>query len=330
MHGLRRGLSTDIIEFEELGRRLLLSIDRSVLVDLPSHFFHGIHNVKADIESLGTTLDGLAVTRSEIEHLTNQQRDFSERQKKQADRNRKREKQGFTGEEKSRLLANLARSKKEALQTTHFLRDIVGRLAEVRTVALDTSRAAQVELIETLALPIARLDVWAVNKLIRSVETGQIDEYARHPNDAYLIPEQRGSDWFVPVPEDLPQELVSDIEVLNEVLANWEMSDKRKFALMWTPEKVLDRHLDLHGLNKAKNARNILSDSTDTQAIAVQQETQLLEKVLSQISDSQPIEDGIKASIRKLKETVLSQNPSEVIYGGRFPVKSWCGTPQYY
>ena len=163
MHGLRRGLSTDIIEFEELGRRLLLSIDRSVLVDLPADFFYGIHAVKSDLESLSTTLDGLAETRAQIDSLNNEQRDFSERQKKQADRNRKREKQGFTGEEKSRLLANLARSKKESLQTTHFLRDIVQRLATVRTVALNTSRAAQRELIETHALPIARLDTWAVD-----------------------------------------------------------------------------------------------------------------------------------------------------------------------
>ncbi len=324
MHGLRRGLSTDIIEFEELGRRLLLSIDRSVLVDLPSNFFHGIHQVKADIESLGITLDGLAETRSEINHLTNQQRDFSERQKKQADRNRKREKQGFTGEEKSLLLANLARSKKEALQTTHFLRDVVGRLAEVRTVALNTSRTAQTELIETIALPTARLDVWAVDKLIRSIEAGEVDEYAKHPNDAYLHPEQRESTWYIPVPEDLPEELVSDIETLNRVLADWEMSDKRKFALMWTPEKVLDRHLDLHSLNNAKKARSILNAATETQESAVEKETQLLEKVLSQISDSQPEEDKIKASIRKLKETALwkGADDGKLLYSEKYLSKA--------
>ncbi len=324
MHGLRRGLSTDIIEFEELGRRLLLSIDRSVLVDLPSNFFHGIHQVKADIESLGITLDGLAETRAEIDHLTNQQRDFSERQKKQADRNRKREKQGFTGEEKSLLLANLARSKKEALQTTHFLRDVVGRLAEVRTVALNTSRTAQTELIETIALPTARLDVWAVNKIIRAVEAGEVDEYAKHPNDAYLLPEQQGSDWYIPVPEDLPEELAPDIETLNRVLADWEMSDKRKFALMWTPEKVLDRHLDLHSLNKAKKARSVLNAAPDTQENAVEKEKQLLEKVLSQISDSQPIEDEIKASIRKLKETALwkGADDGKLLYGGEYLSKA--------
>ena len=318
MHGLRRGLSTDIIEFEELGRRLLLSIDRSVLVDLPGDFFYDIHSIKADLGSLAITLDGLAETRSQIEDLNTKQRDFSERQKKQADRNRKREKQGFTDEEKSLLLANLARSKKEALQTTHFLRDIVQRLAEVRTVALDTSRAAQRELIETLALPIARLDTWAIDKLISSVETATQSRYSAHPNDAYLLPEQRGDGWYVPVPADLPADLASEIEMMNQTLADWEMSDKRKFALMWTPEKILDRHLDLHALNRAKAARKVLGDANESRETATQREKELLQKVLSQIRDSQPIEDEIKTSIRKLKDIAMVQVATGVIYDGQY------------
>ena len=318
MHGLRRGLSTDIIEFEELGRRLLLSIDRSVLVDLPGDFFYDIHSIKADLGSLAITLDGLAETRSQIEDLNTKQRDFSERQKKQADRNRKREKQGFTDEEKSLLLANLARSKKEALQTTHFLRDIVQRLAEVRTVALDTSREAQRELIETLALPIARLDTWAIDKLISSVETATQSRYSAHPNDAYLLPEQRGDGWYVPVPADLPADLAAEIEMMNQTLADWEMSDKRKFALMWTPEKILDRHLDLHALNRAKAARKVLGDANESRETATQREKELLQKVLSQIKDSQPVEDEIKTSIRKLKDIAMVQVATGVIYDGQY------------
>ncbi len=318
MHGLRRGLSTDIIEFEELGRRLLLSIDRSVLVDLPGDFFYGIHSIKDDLDSLATTLDGLAETRGQIDSLNTKQRDFSERQKKQADRNRKREKQGFTGEEKSLLLANLARSKKEALQTTHFLRDIVGRLAQVRTVALNTSREAQQELIEMLALPIARLDTWAVDKLISSIENATQSRYGVHPNDAYLIPEQRGDEWYVPLPADLPPELASEVEMLNETLANWEMSDKRKFALMWTPEKILDRHLDLHALSRAKAARKVLGNASESRETAIQRERQFLEEVLSQIKDSLPVENQIKVSIRKLKDVAMAQAASGVIYSGKY------------
>ncbi len=319
MHGLRRGLSTDIIEFEELGRRLLLSIDRSVLVDLPADFFYGIHTVKSDLDSLVITLDGLAETRSQIDLLNEEQRDFSERQKKQTDRNRKREKQGFTGEEKSRLLANLARAKKEALQTTHFLRDIVQRLADIRTVALDTSRIAQRDLIEKLALPIARLDTWAVEKLIRDIDQAkQNSSYGTHPNTAYLIPEQRGSDWYIPPPPDLPQALVADIEMLNNTVADWELSDKRKFALMWTPEKILDRHLDLPTLNRAKAARKVLGNASDSFEAAIQREKALLEKIASSITDSQPIEDQIKSSIRRLKEAPLGAAADSLLYSTRY------------
>lgn len=326
MHGLRRGLSTDIIEFEELGRRLLLSIDRSVLVDLPADFFYGIHAVKSDLDSLATTLDGLAETRSQIDSLNNEQRDFSERQKKQADRNRKREKQGFTGEEKSRLLANLARSKKESLQTTHFLRDIVQRLAAVRTVALDTSRTAQRELIETHALPIARLDTWAVAKLVRTLAADApnsgASKYGTHPSTAYLIPVKQGANWHIPIPNELPEALVADIEMLNATLADWEMSDPRKFALMWTPEKIMDRHLDLYGLNRAKAARKRLESATDSLPVAIQRETRLLEKVLTQIRDSKPIEREIKKSIRNLKPPPIGQGTNTFIYGGKYLSKA--------
>ncbi len=319
MHGLRRGLSTDIIEFEELGRRLLLSIDRSVLVDLPGDFFYHIHTVKSDLDSLSTTLDGLAETRSQIDSLNEEQRDFSERQKKQADRNRKREKQGFTGEEKSRLLASLARAKKEALQTTHFLRDIVQKLADARTVALQTSRQAQRELIDTLALPIARLDTWAVEKLIRDIaREDNPATYKTHPNTAYLIPERRGSDWYIQTPPDLPAELVADIEMLNSAVADWELSDKRKFALMWTQEKILDRHLDLHSLNRAKEARKVLGNTDESLEAVIQQEKALFEKVLVQIKDSQPIEDEIKATIHKLKAFPLGANTDSALYSNRY------------
>ena len=111
--------------------------------------------------------------------------------------------------------------------------------------------------------------------------------------------------------------------MLNKTLANWEMSDKRKFALMWTPEKIIDRHLDLHSLNTAKDARSVLRDANDTQAVAIQRETQLLEKVLAQISDSQPVENEIKASIRRLKETPMGKPSGDsLIYGGQFLSKA--------
>ncbi len=312
LQGLRRGLSTDIIEFEELGRKLLLSIDRSILVDLDADFYHGVHGIKDDLDSLSTTLEGLASTRSQIDSLHRAQRDFSERQKKDADRNRKREKQGFTEEEKSRLNANLVRFEKEALQTTHFLRQIVKRLGQIRTSALDTSRIAQQELINTIALPTARLDTWAVDKLMREIEAGEIGgNYGTHPNSSYLLPEKIGSDYKVPTPSDLPSELVSDIEILNNTLANWEMSDQRKFALMWTPDKILDRHTDLPTLKEARKARNIIANTTESKEAAIARERALLQKVQENLKESTSATSQIIDAITKLGNERLHDLPPE-------------------
>ncbi len=313
LQGLRRGLSTDIIEFEELGRKLLLSIDRTVLVDLDADFYYGVHGIKDDLDSLSTTLEGLSSTRAQIDVLHRAQRDFSERQKKDAERNRKREKQGFTEEEKSRLDANLVRFEKEALQTTHFLRQIVNRLGQIRTSALVTSKKAQQELIEDIALPIARLDTWAVDRLIRELETKEIsDKYGTHPSFSYLLPVKNGSDYQVPTPDDLPSELNADIEKLNSTLANWEMSDTRKFALMWTPDKILDRHLDLPTLRKARDARKTLANTTETKETIVSRERTLLQKVQGNIKDNTLTENQIKDTITKLGTDRLNDLPTEI------------------
>ena len=41
---------------------------------------------------------------------------------------------------------------------------------------------------------------------------------------------------------------------------------------MWTPDKILDRHLDLYSLREARKARKILSGITETKASAVSRE----------------------------------------------------------
>ncbi len=313
LQGLRRGLSTDIIEFEELGRKLLLSIDRSILVDLDTEFYFGVHGIKEDIESLSTTLEGLASTRSQIDWLHRAQRDYSERQKKDAERKRKREKQGFTEEEKSRLNANLVRFEKEALQTTHFLRQIVKRLGQIRASALETSREAQIDLINNIALPIARLDTWAVDRLIRELDADRIgDKFGTHPKSSYLLPEKDGSNYVVPTPSDLPPELLADIEKLNNNLANWEMSDQRKFALMWTPDKILDRHLDLPTLREARNAREIIANTKETKEAAISREKALLQKVQQNLNDSSSLDVQIKDAITKLSSDRVHDLPSEI------------------
>merc|ERR1712000_402431 len=66
MHGLRRGLDKDLYELEELGRKIVLSIDRNVLVNLPSDFYSHVRRIDNDLDSLLVTLEGLSETQNKI------------------------------------------------------------------------------------------------------------------------------------------------------------------------------------------------------------------------------------------------------------------------
>ena len=243
MRGLRRGLSTDLFEFEELGRKLLLSIDRNVLVDLPPDFFHEVHALKADVASLATTLTDLQSTKGKIDSLRNAQRDAKEKEKKKLETTKKREKQGFTEEEKSRLEVNLAKFKKDALQTTQFLQSMLQRTLNLRTQALAECRETQRDLIEQVALPMARLDMWAIDKLEADLAAKRIDgRYVQTPDSSYLAPKEReDGSYYLPAPGDLPSHLEIDVQRLSESLQDWEFEDPRKFTLQYAQEKLLDR-----------------------------------------------------------------------------------------
>ena len=302
MRGLRRGLSTDLFEFEELGRKLLLSIDRNVLVDLPPGFFHEVHALKADVASLETTLTDLQSTKGKIDSLRNAQREAKEKEKKKLETTKKREKQGFTEEEKSRLEVNLAKFKKDALQTTQFLQSMLQRTLNLRTQALAECRETQRELIEQIALPMARLDVWAINKLEADLAAQRIEgKYVQTPDSSYLVPNEReeGS-YYLPAPGDLPSHLEIDVQRLSESLQDWEFEDPRKFTLQYAQEKLLDRHLDFKGLERIKSARRIVHRAEKSLEAYIEEERQLLERTLANIPSSNDAEDRIKSAITQL------------------------------
>ena len=260
MGGMAKGLGLDLRPFKELSRKLLLSIDRSVLVDLPPEFFYEIHQLDEAILSLKSTVSDVGKTYNRINSLRNKQRDFKEKQKRRRRVVKKREKQGYTQEEKSTLETNLVRFKKDALQTTQFLRVVVDRMAALQSMALTACREAQLELIDNVALPMARLDAWVLDQMEADLNAGRINgSYGRQPGDSYLIPEKgQDGDYFLPVPSNLvgsPE--AEDLQRLSDYLADWEFSDSRKFALQYAQERVLDRHLDFHGLNAMKDARKV-------------------------------------------------------------------------
>ncbi len=313
MQGLRRGLSADMFEFQELGRKLLLSIDRSVLVDLPPDFYYDVHEIEADLDSLATTLGALSGTQGKISSLRNAQRDFKEKQKKKIETTKKREKQGFTAEEKSRLETYLASFKKNSLQTTHFLRDLVSRVDRLRSQALEESRKAQRELLENVALPMAYLDVWALEQMKRDLEENRIsDSFSREPSESYVLPRRVGDAYELPINAAGDTLLREYVNILSEYLEGWELGDSRKFALQYTQEKLLDRHLDFHGLQQIKKSRKIANRATKPLADYIALEREMLERALAKIPDSVDAENQIKSAITQLA-TNPAYYPPEVI-----------------
>ena len=310
MHGLRRGLDTDLYELEELGRKIVLSIDRNVLVDLPSDFYSQIHQINSDLDSLVITLDGLFETKNKIELLTKAQRDYKEKQKKKTQSTKKREKQDFTKEEESLLSTNAARFKKEAQQTVHFLRDIISRLDQLQKTAIDECRLAQEELLSKVALPMAHLDLWALKQLTEDLKNKKIQgKYGQTPESSYIQPDEISKGQFV---LNEPKNFTGNpdhITTLSNYLQDWEFEDPRKFTLQYGQEKLLDRHLTFRDLQKVKLARATIHSGTKSRAQYVDLEKRILKKVASKIDQSnravKAVED-FKSTINRLRQQPLA------------------------
>ena len=317
MHGLRRGIDTDLHELEELGRKIVLSIDRNVLVDLPSDFYGHIHQINSDLNSLVITLDGLVETQNKISLLTKAQRDYKEKQKKKTQSTKKREKQDFTKEEESLLKANSAKFKKEAEQTVQFLRDIIFRLDQLQKVAIDKCRIAQQELLSNVALPMAHLDLWALDQLTEDLRSKQIGgKYSQTPDSSYIQPTEISKGKFV---LNEPANFTGNpdhIEMLSTYLHDWEFEDPRKFTLQYSQEKLLDRHLAFRDLQKMKSARSTIHNGTKSRGNYIEQEKQILKQVANEINKSNQSATAVenfKNVINRLRGEPLAEPKSDVI-----------------
>ena len=234
--------------------------------------------------------------------MRNAQREAKEKEKKKLETTKKREKQGFTEEEKSRLGLNLAKFKKDALQTTQFLRSMLQRTLRLRSQALEECRETQRELIEQIALPMARLDVWAIDKLAADLAAKRIEgKYAQTPESSYLAPREReAGSYYLPTPSDLPSHLEVDVQRLSENLQDWEFEDPRKFTLQYAQDKLLDRHLDFKGLERIKLARRVVHSAEKSLEAYIEEERQLLERTLANTPATSNAEDRIKNTITRL------------------------------
>jgi len=323
MQDLRRDINRDLFEFQELSRKIVLAIDRGYLVDLPPSFFDNVDDISENLDSLATTLSDLGRTLNNINWLKNVRRDETEKRKKKGETVKKREKERFTPEEQERLNANLAKYKKDALQTTNFLREIVDRMANLQDYAISKSRRAEKDLIENIALPMARLDLWAIGRLIDSLKNGEIGAtYSREYDSSPLQPvhlaqeNEFGKRYEISVqPELKPDEqwVLDDVRKLNAVFHEWEISDRRKFVLQYSQYKLLDRHLTLREMDRIKRARSTLASAKQTIDKYAEDEQQLLKTAYDRyLLNAQKVRDDARLILAVLEQ--LDKDPRSEIF----------------
>ena len=260
---LRRDIYEDIREFQELGRKIALSLDRRLLVDLPPSFFQRVNELTESMNSLAAALSDLSSTQNEINWLVRAKRNEIERRKEKRETTRKREKQEFTPEEQARLEASLAKFRKDGLQTLHFFKDIVEKLDQLKTQAISECRKTEKQIIGEIAIPMAQLDVKAVEKLIEDVKSGKIKHYDRY---RYLYSED-------------------EIRKLGLKLEDWEVT---KMMRQYSYEKLLDRHLSPSELIRIKKARETLASAEKGMDYYEEVEGKLLQKAYKTAEKSGP------------------------------------------
>ena len=158
----------------------------------------------------------------------------------------------------------------------------------------------------------ARLDIWAIDKLIADLAAKRIEgKYVQTPDSSYLVPKEReDGSYYLPAPSDLPSYLEADTQLLSENLQDWEFEDPRKFTLQYAQEKLLDRHLDFKGLERIKSARRVVNRAEKSLEAYIEEERQLLERTLANIPANSEAEDSIKNAI-----TQLSAKPDHIPRG---------------
>ena len=82
--------------------------------------------------------------------------------------------------------------------------------------------------------------------------------------------------------------------------------------LQYTQEKLLDRHLDFHGLQQIKESRKIANRATEPLANYIALERRMLERALAKIPDSAAAENLVKSAITQLATDPAYYPPSVI------------------
>lgn len=298
MRNIRDDLKSDVIEFQEFGRKVALSIDRGYLVEFSPAFHQRVRRLSEDLDNLVASLNDLSAVQGQVASLAEARRAAKEQERTRriADHSKNRDKQNFTEEERARLNVQLARAKAMGLQTTEFLKDIVAAVIQLKEETLKEARAAEDDLLSKIGIPIAKLDVWAVARLREAVEKGSFgDDFPRDEGSSllrYTVVGQPPAEALASMkPVTVPGYGVIDprkaLEEIGKpgVLETWEVTTGR-LAEFYTPYRLLQRHLTSSELSRIRTAQATLHrrSSGETTEAFRQTERELLRKAAASIA----------------------------------------------
>ncbi|MBM3215907.1 FtsX-like permease family protein [Candidatus Poribacteria bacterium] len=310
MREIRDDLKSDVIEFQEFGRRIALSLDRGYLVEFRPSFHHRVNKLSSDLDALVTSLNDLSRIQGQIDGLASsrQAAKEQERTRRIADLSKNRDRQEFTEEERARLEVSLARAKASALQTAQFLKEIVRSIAALKAETLAEARKTEHELLTSIALPIAKVDVWAVQRLIAQIRSGEIGGAFERGPESSLLPytdpgtlpaEAVGTMSRIDIPGFGAIDPAASLNDLRPALEGWEVTTGR-IAEFYTPYRLLQRHLTAAELGRIRAAQATLHGRTSSQSSAdlARSEIALLRKAASSVDarggDANPDAEAIR------------------------------------
>gem|GEM_PF-529058 len=265
MYELREDLYRDLREVRELGRRIVLAIGKGLLVELPPSFFERVRKVEDELWALRTdTLPELSSSRNTIESLRNNKRDEIEKRKEEREKTKRREEEKFTPEDQARLEALTARLTEESLQTAYHFEELLDELMELRDEATEKCREEEKAIIRNYALPIARTDLDAVERLCEVYSN--LDKYSsfrpwmygRTMEDVRRQPSRtRGSGLSEEDPSVLIEKLKGIALEYGGELVIESSKDVEELTKQYSYGKIADRHLDSSEYLRLKKAREI-------------------------------------------------------------------------
>jgi len=293
MYEMREDLYRDLRDIKELGRRIVLAIGKGLLVELPPSFFDRVDLLETDMINLrAKTLPDLSNLNNTINWLKNNRRDEIEKRKEEKDSSKRREDEKFTPEDQARLEALTAKLTKDTIQTAYHFEELVSKLLELKEEAIRKCREEEKLIVKSYALPIAKMDLEAVENLLKVHET--LKDYSSFKPWMY---EKDQEDYLLSKLQKYAQDYGGDFVV--------EHADE--FTKQYSYGKIADRHLDSMEFLRLKKARQALYHERGKNTDYKSDEIAVLEKLYKAISqEGVPDEQKDAGKIDKLIQKVTT------------------------